>query len=82
MQLVHPASPICRRVYRLIQSHCLLRHSTRVGDKLRSIVGDKGDISSLAPSALASKFAAHELVEAERLVRIANENRRRPRRDE
>jgi len=82
LNLTQPTSPSCRHTYRLIQAYIMLRHSTAIGNKLRQIVGDKGDITSLSPTALASKFAASELAEAERLVRLAEENRRKPRKED
>ncbi len=80
--LTYPPSPSCRHTYRLIQAYLIVRHSTRVGNKLRQIVGDKGDISSLASSALVGKFNASELPEAERLVKWAEETRRKPRKED
>lgn len=74
-----PTNTECRRVYRMIQAHCMIRLSTRVGRELRSIVGQTGDIAGMNTAALASKFNGIDLEEAKRLVALAEHNRRKKR---
>lgn len=72
-----PTPAHCRRVYRMIQAHCAVRLSTRVGNKMRAIVGKDGDITSLAAGSLATKFEGKELDESLRLLGIANHTKQR-----
>jgi len=64
-------------VYRKIEAHCAIRLSTRVGHKLRLIVGKDGDIAALSAGALATKFTGNEYTESLRLLGIANHIKKR-----
>jgi len=57
----------------------MIRLSTRVGQELRGIVGQTGDIAGMNTAALASKFSGVDLEEAKRLVALAEHNKRRKR---
>lgn len=74
-----PTNAQCRRVYRLIQAHCAIRTSIRVGSELRALAGPTGDIAGMNTAALASKFSGIDLEEAKRLVALAEHNKRRKR---
>ena len=70
MQL--PTSDPCRCTYRKIQAHCAVRLSIRVGAAIRSVVGATGDITSLLPAALQSRFVGSGKTESLRLLALAN----------
>jgi len=72
-----PEPTQCQKVYRRIQAHCAVRLSTRVGHKLRAIVGKDGDITSLNAGALATKFTGNEYTESLRLLGIASHIKQR-----
>ncbi len=77
--MTYPQLPICQRTYRQIQAHCAIRTSTRVGNQLRAIAGVGGDISAFNANQLQMRFSGVELTEAQRLVQLAIQNRRRMR---
>lgn len=67
----HPQPDACRHAYARIQAHCALRMSTRIGQQLRKVAGDKGDITSLTPAALQTQFTGADYDEALRLLALA-----------
>lgn len=75
--MIYPQQAICQRVYRQIQAHCAIRLSTRVGNQLRNIAGNSGDIGAFTANQLQMRFDGAELTEAQRLVQLAIHNRRR-----
>lgn len=66
-----PTNAACRRTWRRIQAHITVRRSTLVGARLRDLVGATGDIASIRPDALTTKFAGHDTTEAIRLLNLA-----------
>lgn len=52
-----PTDTACRRTRARLQAWMAIRLSTRAGAQLRAIVGDKGDITSLSPDVVRSKFS-------------------------
>ena len=66
-----PTIDCCQQTYRLIQAHCAIRTSTRVGQQLRVLAGAKGDIDALTPATLQTTFAGRDYAEALRLVELA-----------
>ena len=73
----YPHLPLCQRTYRWIQAYCAIRLSTRVGVQLRSIAGASGDIGAFTTNQLQMRFDGDELTEAQRLVQLAIQNRRK-----
>lgn len=51
-----PTDPACRRTRARLQAWMAIRLCTRTGAQLRAIVGEKGDITSLSPDVVRSKF--------------------------
>lgn len=79
--LNYPQPAHCRCVYRMIQAHCAVRTSTRVGSALRSFVGATGDIAGIPHTAIEAKFDGRDIGEAQRLIALAQHNKRRSRHD-
>ena len=52
-----PTDPACRRTRARLQAWMAIRLSTRTGAQLRAIVGATGDITSLSPDVVRSKFS-------------------------
>lgn len=55
--MIHPTKHPCALTYARIAAHCSIRRCTRTGNQLRSLVGATGDITSLSPEVVRSKFA-------------------------
>jgi hypothetical protein len=51
-----PSDPACRRTRARLQAWMAIRLSTRTGNQLRAMVGPTGDITSLSPDVVRSKF--------------------------
>lgn len=77
--MMRPTSEHCRRTFRQIQAHCAIRASVRVGAQMRLIVGATGDMTSLSPAALQTKFVGRDYAESLRLLELARHNQRRKR---
>ena len=55
--MIHPIKQPCALTYARITAHCSIRRCTRTGNQLRLLVGATGDITSLSPEVVRSKFA-------------------------
>ena len=75
--MTYPHLPLYQRTYRWIQAYCAIRMSSRVGAQLRSIAGTGGDIGAFTANQLQMRFSGNEFDEAQRLVQLAIQNRRR-----
>lgn len=67
-----PTVQPCARTHARIIAHCSIRHGTAAGEALRQMAGSSGDITSMSPDVVASRFTGKQRDAALYMLRLAD----------
>lgn len=67
-----PTTSPCTNTHARIIAHCSIRHCTLAGDRLRQLAGASGDITSMSPDVVASRFTGKQRDAALYMLRLAD----------